>query len=207
MYLVTRPRLTATREQVLDELWPDADPDSASNSLNQSLYFLRRDIDPWYEDGLSIDYVHFEGDLLWLDADLSRIQSTGFMQAARDARRTGSALVDAASTLRSYAGRFAPEFEYEDWALNWRQRLHAEFLGLAIESLDRLEGSGDLSEARDIASHVLDVDSTAREIEQRLVRIYWKLGARSAALSQYEHLASLDRADGLDPPSITEVTS
>ena len=83
----------------------------------------------------------------------------------------------------------------------------AEFLGLAIDSLDRLESSGDLSEARDIASHVLDVDSTAREIEQRLVRIYWRLGARSAALSQYEHLVSLDRADGLDPPSITEVTS
>ncbi|MEP7378285.1 MAG: BTAD domain-containing putative transcriptional regulator [Chloroflexota bacterium] len=206
MYLVTRPRLTATREQVLDDLWPDADPGSASNSLNQSLFFLRRNIDPWYEDGLSVDYVHFEGDLVWLDADLTRIQSSTFIQSARDARRSGAAAADASSTLRAYAGRFAPEFEYDEWAMNWRHRLHAEFLGLATASLDQLESSGDLSEARDIASHVLDVDSTAREIEQRLVRIYWKLGARSAALSQYEHLVSLDRADGLEPPSITEVT-
>ncbi len=206
MFLVTRPQLTATREQVLDQLWPDADPGSASNSLNQSLYFLRRDIDPWYEDGLSIDYLHFEGDILWLDADLTRIQSSSFMQAVRDAQRAGSPSSTAAAALRDYAGRFAPEFEYDDWALSWRQRLHAEFLGLAAATLGELENSGDLSEARDIASHVLDIDSTAREIEQRLVRIYWKLGARSAALSQYAHLVAADRADGLEPPPIEELT-
>ena len=72
MYLVTRPGHTATREQVLDELWPDNDPGSASNSLNQTLYFLRREIDPWYEDDVSIEYVFFEGDLLWLDPESSQ---------------------------------------------------------------------------------------------------------------------------------------
>jgi DNA-binding SARP family transcriptional activator len=206
MYLVTRPQRTATREQVLDQLWPDADPESASNSLNQSLYFLRRDIDPWYEDGLSVDYLHFEGDMVWLDADLTRIQSSAFMQAARDARRNGSLSNMATSALRDYSGRFAPEFEYDEWAMSWRHRLHAEFLGLAASTLDELESSGDLSEARDVASHVLDIDSTAREIEQRLVRIYWRLGARSAAHSQYAHLVSVDRADGVEPPSIADLT-
>jgi DNA-binding SARP family transcriptional activator len=206
MFLVTRPQLTATREQVLDQLWPDADPDSASNSLNQSLYFLRRDIDPWYEDGLSIDYLHFEGDILWLDADLTRIQSSSFMQAVRDTQRAGNPTSMAAAALREYAGRFAPEFEYDEWAIGWRHRLHAEFLGLAAATLGELENSGDLSEARDIASHVLDIDSTAREIEQRLIGIYWKLGARSAALSQYAHLVAADRADGLEPPSIEDLT-
>lgn len=207
MFLVTRPKLTASREQVLDQLWPDADPDSASNSLNQSLYFLRRDIDPWYEDGLSVDYLHFEADLLWLDADLTRIQSSAFMQAARDARRAGSPRSVATAALQDYAGQFAPEFEYDEWAIGWRHRLHAEFLGLAAATLRDLESSGDFSEARDIASHVLDIDSTAREIEQRLVRIYWRLGARSAGLSQYAHLVAVDRADGLEPPSIEELTS
>ena len=84
--------------------------------------------------------------------------------------------------------------------------MHAEFLELAAGTMDQLESSGDLSDARDIASHVLEVDSSAREIEQRLVRIYWRLGARSAASAQYDHLASLDRADGLEPPSLRDVT-
>jgi DNA-binding SARP family transcriptional activator len=206
MYLVTRPRFTATREQVLDELWPDADPVSAANSLNQSLFFLRRDIDPWYEDGLSIDYVRYEGDLVWLDADLTRVQSASFLQAVRDTRRTGTGDPEATLTLSSYVGRFAPEFEYEEWAIGWRQRIHAEFLERADATLDALEGSGQLAEARDIASHVLEIDSSARDIEQRLIRIYWRLGARSAALSQFEHLRSLDTADGLEPPSLSEIT-
>jgi DNA-binding SARP family transcriptional activator len=205
MFLVTRPRFTATRDQVLDELWPDADPASASNSLNQSLYFLRRDIDPWYEDGLSIDYVHFEGDLVWLDVELTRVQSSSFLQSVRDARR-GLAGDTATTTISSYTGRFAPEFEYDEWALGWRQRLHAEFLEIAGATMESFEVSGDLSSARDIAAHVLDIDSTAREIEQRLVRIYWRLGARSASLAQYEHLVSVDKADGLEPPSLREIT-
>ena len=206
MFLITRPRFTATREQVLDELWPDADPLSASNSLNQSLYFLRRDIEPWYEDGMSVDYVHFEGDLVWLDADLTKVQSVSFLQAVRDTRRVAGGTSTASATLAAYTGRFAPEFEYDEWAMGWRQRLHAEFLELAAGTMDQLESSGDLSDARDIASHVLEVDSSAREIEQRLVRIYWRLGARSAASAQYDHLASLDRADGLEPPSLRDVT-
>jgi DNA-binding SARP family transcriptional activator len=205
MFLVTRPQLTATREQALDQLWPDADPDSATNSLNQSLYFLRRDIDPWYEDGLSVDYVHFEGDLIWLDADLTRIQSSAFMKAIRETRRGGGQSSVGVSVLKDYTGRFAPEFEYDEWAIAWRQRLHAEFLEFSTATLDQLEASGDLAEARDCASHVLDIDSTAREIEQRLIRIYWRLGARSAASSQFEHLVAGDRADGLDPPSIDEL--
>jgi DNA-binding SARP family transcriptional activator len=205
MFLVTRPQLTATREHVLDQLWPDADPDSATNSLNQSLYFLRRDIDPWYEDGLSVDYLHFEGDLIWLDADLTRIQSSAFMKSVRDTRRNGGSTAIAVSIVKDYSGRFAPEFEYDEWAIGWRQRLHAEFLEFATATIDRLEASGELSEARDCASHVLDVDSTAREIEQRLIRIYWRLGARSAATSQFEHLVASDNADGLEPPSIEEL--
>ena len=32
----------ATQDQVLDALWPDLDPDVAINSLNQTIYFLRR---------------------------------------------------------------------------------------------------------------------------------------------------------------------
>jgi DNA-binding SARP family transcriptional activator len=191
---------------VLDELWPDADPVSAANSLNQSLFFLRRDVDPWYEDGLSIDYVHFESDLVWLDAELTSVQSSSFLQAVRDARHAATGGTAAAATIPRYTGRFAPEFEYDEWAMGWRQRLHAEFLEMAAATMDLLEGSGNLSEARDVAAHVLEVDSTAREIEHRLVRVYWRLGARSAALAQYEHLVAVDKADGLEPPSMSEIT-
>ena len=36
----------------------------------------------------------------------------------------------ARASSERYAGRFAPEFEYEEWAIGWRDRLHALYLHL-----------------------------------------------------------------------------
>ncbi len=45
-YLLTRPGLSATRDQVIDAMWPESDPGQAVNSLHQTIYFLRRIIEP-----------------------------------------------------------------------------------------------------------------------------------------------------------------
>ena len=59
-FLITRPGMSAARDQVVDALWPDQDPDAASNSLNQTVYFLRRVFEPQYAEDLSPGYVHHE---------------------------------------------------------------------------------------------------------------------------------------------------
>ena len=59
-YLITRPQLGATRDQVLDALWPDFDPDVAGNSLNQTVYFLRRVFEPGFSDETSPGYIHHD---------------------------------------------------------------------------------------------------------------------------------------------------
>lgn len=202
MYLITRPSLTATREQVLDELWPDNDPGSAANSLNQSLYFLRRDIDPWYEDDMSVEYVPFEGDLIWLDPDLVKVTSVEFVGTIR---RTNPTAVDPAGALQildQYGGQFAPEFEYEEWAIAWRSRVHAACLEFASNVVATLMREGDIAGARDVAVRTFELDPEARDIERTLIGLYWTLGARSAASAQYQHLASQERADGMDPPAL-----
>jgi DNA-binding SARP family transcriptional activator len=198
VYLVTRPGFTAHREQVIDELWPDADPSSALNSLNQSLYFLRREIDPWYEDGVSPEYVGFEGDLLWLDAELVSADSTDFLGSMAAAIRVGGAasMEDAA---RAYTGHFAPEFEYEEWALAHRSRLKATFLDAVSRVMSALLSGGKLEQARNVAIAALEVDDTAVDVERALVWLHWRLGAESAARAQFEHLARTDELDGIDP--------
>jgi DNA-binding SARP family transcriptional activator len=206
MYLVTRPDLTATREQVLDQLWPDSDPVSGNNSLNQSLYFLRREVDPWYEDDVSVDYIRLQGDLVWLERGLTRIESVVFVRSVQAIDWREPDIDDLRRLVRSYRGSFAPEFEYEEWAIAWRTRAHAAFLSLANSAIDVFAAAGRGTEARDVAVQVLDVDPDATEIEAKLIRLYWQLGARSAAAAQYAHLESQSRADGIDPPSFTELT-
>jgi DNA-binding SARP family transcriptional activator len=199
MFLVTRPGHSATREQVLDELWPDGDPEAASNSLNQSLHFLRRDIDPWFEDDISAEYVSFQGDLVWLDPVLCRSQSAVFGAAARDAMANLAPVGPGLDILSTYAGPFCPEFEYEEWAIPWRTRTHAQFLQLANAIIDDHAASSNFSGARDAALLALERDPSAADIERKLVATYWKLGGFSAARAQYEHLVALAKADGFEP--------
>ena len=69
-FLLSRPRMSAAREEVMDALWPEFDPGDALNSLNQTVYFLRRVFEPDYKDDLSPGYVHHDSDVIWLDTDL-----------------------------------------------------------------------------------------------------------------------------------------
>ena len=69
-FLVTKPEMSATRDQVLDALWPELDPEIAINSLNQTLYFLRRVFEEQYSEDLSPGYVHHDSDVIWLDPEL-----------------------------------------------------------------------------------------------------------------------------------------
>jgi len=205
MYLVTRPNFTATREQVLEELWPDGDPESGANSLNQSLHFLRRELDPWYEVDVSHDYIAFEAELVWLDNDLTQASSASFL---RDVGRMDVASGDAKPVLGlldRYIGQFCPEFEYDEWAIAWRTRVHAAYLDLAHRGIRQAAALGDLAGAQTIASTALGIDPSAGDIERKLIWVYARSGSDSAASAQYEHLAASMRADGLVPPTLPDI--
>jgi len=45
-FLLTRPQFTASREQVVEALWPQMEPEAGANSLNQTSYFLRQVFEP-----------------------------------------------------------------------------------------------------------------------------------------------------------------
>jgi DNA-binding SARP family transcriptional activator len=205
MYLVTRPNFTATREQILEDLWPDGETNAGLNSLNQSLYFLRREIDPWYEDDLSPEYIAYQAELVSIDADLVQVASAQFLDRSRRCLMGEFDPQQSQELLTSYRGQFSPEFEYEEWALSWRTRVHGTFLDLARTAISESVRAGDYRSACDVALRVLAVDPSADDIEQRLIWLYWHSGARSAAEAHYNAFAAMERADGLTPTPLSEI--
>jgi len=185
----------------------DSDPAGASNNLNQSLYFLRRDIDPWYEDDISVDYVCFQGDVVWLDPSLVRVASAQFASDVRRVMGTIASPDEVLELMDQYTGQFSPEFEYDEWAMGWRSRLHAVYLQFAHWAIEHLISATNLLSAKDVALIALDRDPNAFDIERRLVRLYWHIGSKSASRAQYEHLAAQERIDGLDPTSFEAMVS
>ena len=201
-YLITRPEMSATRDQVLDALWPELDPEVAVNSLNQTIYFLRRVFEETYVEDLSPGYVHHDSDVVWLDPDLISSRS---IEAVRTMRELPTPPmpddVDKLSVL--YRGRFALDFEYEDWATSYRDPLHAGYLEIVERSVLDDFRSGHYDRGITIARRALQVDPSAEQVEVCLLRLYRVTGAHAAAAEQYAHYASFMRDElGIEPPPL-----
>lgn len=201
-FLLTRPDLSATRDQVLDALWPEMEPDVAANSLNQTVYFLRRVFEPEYREAVSPGYVHHDSDVLWLDPELISSRSRLCRDLIRTCASTGSpegvqALSDA------YVGRFALDFAYEEWASPYRDSLHAAYLEVVERAIHADVSSGHYERAIAIARRAVEVDPDAEHLELALLRLYRLTGAHAAAAEQYGHYSTVLRDDlGLEPPTL-----
>jgi DNA-binding SARP family transcriptional activator/tetratricopeptide (TPR) repeat protein len=203
-YLLTRPGFTATREQVLEALWPDASPEVGTNSLHQTIYFLRRDIEPDFSDNVSPGYARLQGELVWLDPHLVDSASRQFFDLASRPGTDPEASVESAIGL--YRGKFAPEFEYEDWAIPTRDALHAAFLDLVERALKIAAERGHWARGAELARAALAVDPAAEDIERNLIALYHQSGAHAAAAEQYAHFAASQRAEyGVEPPPLKSI--
>ncbi len=127
-FLTSKPSLAATRDEALDALWPDLGPDTAANSLHQTIYFLRRVFEPDYREGFSAGYVVFDGEVVSLDDQLVDSRSRQCWRLIKDCKRTGKDRL--AELLETYTGRFALDFAYEEWATDYRETLHAAVLAI-----------------------------------------------------------------------------
>jgi DNA-binding SARP family transcriptional activator len=201
-FLITRPAQSATREEVLDALWPELAPSTALNSLNQTVYFLRRVFEPSFSEDLTAGYVGQDGEIVWLDAELLTTTS----QACREIIRMIPTLPSQDTALqlaREYRGRFALDFMYEDWASSYRDSLHASYLRV-IEAALRLDAdSGQYARGVEIAELAVDVEPDSEELQVALLRLYRMAGSFAAAAEQYGHYAQTLREIGVEPQPLS----
>jgi LuxR family maltose regulon positive regulatory protein len=202
--LVSRSRFTSTREEVIDNLWPNNDPQSALNSLNQTVYFLRRVFEPDYSDDTSPGYVGQDGETIWLDSELIESRSRRCLDIIRE--MPGDPTPEGAVALATeYRGRFALDFAYEEWAAAYRDALHAAYLRV-IERAIRIDlKAGHLERGTFIAERAAEIDPEAEEIQTALIRLYQLSGAHAAAAEQYAHYERSMRDLGLDPTPFADV--
>jgi LuxR family maltose regulon positive regulatory protein len=201
-FLLTKPDLAATRDQVLDALWPDLDPVDAVNSLNQTVYFLRRILEEDYVDDLSPGYLHHDSDLIWFDQELVTSRSNECRRLIRGLPSQPSP-DQVFQLIGEYGGRFALDFDYEEWASPYRDWLHASFLEIVERELTTDIETGHFERGIRVARRALETDPAAEQVEVSLLRLYRASGAHAAAAEQYGHYAAVMRDQlGIDPPAL-----
>jgi DNA-binding SARP family transcriptional activator len=175
------------------------------NSLNQTVYFLRRVFEPEFSEQLSPGYVQHDSNVLWLDTELVSARSASCLELIKLAG--GSPSSAAVDTLAStYVAKFALDFTYEEWAIAYRDSLHAAYLQIMETAVTRDTAAGAFDRAIGLARRALTADPDADQIEVSLLRLYRLSGAHSAAAEQYAHYANaLKREIGVEAPPIEMV--
>jgi DNA-binding SARP family transcriptional activator len=198
-FLLTKTGMAASREELIEALWPNADPSAALNSLNQTVYFLRRVFEPEYEEDLSPGYVEQSSETLWLDTELIDSRSRRCRELLR-AVRGDPTPEQAIEIAREYHGRFALDFLYEDWTSEFRNSLHAAYLRV-IEAALRLDlSSGHYLRGIEVAQLAAEAEPESEDIQVALLRLYRLSGSLAAAAEQYGQYAQTLRELGIEPP-------
>jgi DNA-binding SARP family transcriptional activator len=186
----------------MDALWPDMNPAAAINSLNQTVYFLRRVFEPEYNEDLSPGYVRHESEILWLDRELISAKSQLCVDLAAQVQdAVSSNAVDQLS--EKYTGKFALDFIYEEWGTEYRDALHLAYLHIIEAAVSADIAMGRYSRGISLARRALVVEPRLETVERSLLRLFRLTGAHAAAAEQYQHYATMLRDDsGIEPPPL-----
>lgn len=179
------------REVLMELLWPDKDPASASRNLNMALTSLRKTLEPQATWGES-RYLVSSNDSLWLNlgqggwVDLELFEEK--FEEARKAEATG----EGASYLRHlleakslYQGDFLAEDIYEDWCLPLREDMRRHYLDI-LQRLARIYyRDGEPVKAVHFLERAFQRDASNEEICRLLMELYAAIGDRSGVERTY----------------------
>ena len=199
------PSQSIHREQLVDLLWPELDPDAGSNNLHQALHVARRTLGALFPETKPNRILRLQRGVLSLEPPAPLwIDAESFEREARELQ----SIDDPASfypTLDIYRGDLLPDDLYEDWAAEHRIALHEQYLSL----LDRLaalhRARYEATPAIDALRRVVAIEPDREEAHRGLMELYALTGRRQQAIRQYERAREiLERELELEPEPETD---
>src|SRR5712692_7844579 len=179
------------REQLIELLWPEGEPQVAHTNLRVVLRLLRRQLEP---PGVPA------GSILVADRTAVRLNPAAistdvaeFQAALQAAQRTGGSTGQTellARAVQLYQGELLPGY-FEDWVLQERQWLGEQYFAVLGQLLAHLESTGEFERALEYARQGVRVDPLREEAHHDLLRLLAAAGHLEAAWRQYAELARL----------------
>ncbi len=209
-YLVARPGRQAPRDVLVDQLWPDADPEVGRRNLHQVVYTLRRALRA-VDGGMSDAIVHEHDSYrlaehldLWVDvAEFER--RVGAARRLVESGDSVGALAECVRAEQLYVDDYLTDALYEEWTAVERERLRV----MSVELTERLNSllfdQRRFNEMVAICQRRLRIDATAEGAHRWMMRAYAGLGQRDLATQQYRYCTeALQRTWGVPPTPETE---
>ena len=195
-----------TGDEVVEALWPDADPEKARGSLWQSVFRLRRILEPELKQSRASCYVRVADAGYRLEpGDGHTYDVVEFEESIREADRLVAQRPRAAEplyrhALELYAGDYLPEDPYEEFLIPQRERLREMSLRAAARLVGICAAGRRWNEAIPLCRRALADDPYNEDLHFHLVEAQIRLGRRREALEAYrEFEAKIDQRTGAAP--------
>ncbi len=193
-YLVARGG-RAHSEEVMEALWPTADPDAARNRLRTVLSRVRASAGSVVErEGSSLVLSHS------LTVDMNEFLAEVDQVRAAAATNRALAVAIARNAMARYRGDFLPDDLYEDWADEPRQRVRMMMVELLDLCASDASQRGDLDELRRIVEQSIEFNPYDDDRYLQLATTLAQEGRRGEALSVLRRARAALAEIGLAPP-------
>jgi DNA-binding SARP family transcriptional activator len=193
---------TLTREAAVDLLWPDADASAGVNNLNQTVFQLRRHLDPGYRAGESAEYIVSTADEIRFDDRLVRTDvAEVFRLIDPDGGERGRKADALLRVVRLIRGEFLADLRYEDWAAQLRLSVHSHVRRWLAPLLMDADAVLPPRLREDIARALLRLDPFDEEAVLHLANQLHASGQRVTARRLVSDFVSRTRDEFGDEPS------
>jgi DNA-binding SARP family transcriptional activator len=190
-YLVSN-RQAHSREKLATLFWGETGDRQAKGSLRNTLYELRRNLATGQEPDR--EYIVTQGNTLAFDLETDYYLDVEEFEELLDREAAGkrAKMDNWSKAVELYQGDFLEGFivkdsyDFEDWCFFERERLQRRYLEALTELSDYCGQQGENERAIAYATQILSRDSLRENIHRQLMRLYYAVGNRSAALRQYE---------------------
>ncbi len=189
--ILLAPRHSLSRDQAIEMLFPEGNPERSPKAFNTVLHDLRRTLCP--ANAPHELYISLESDHLTLNPDcLALVDADAFEAAARKVlREVHPDRATLESALALYTGDLLPDDVHADWSTARRETLRDLSLTLCLRLADVCKTAGDPTAALETLRRILAAEPAHEEAHRRLIELYARMGQRHAALRQYQRCVEI----------------
>ena len=207
-YLVAHAGTPVPRDELIELLWPEADPYRAVHRLHVAVSKLRGAV---ASRGAGKSPVRLADDQYSIEAESILTDCDLFETQYREAKRLGGCHEYAAAAglfraaLAGYSGDYVADRPYAEWTVQKRAHFSERRLDAMTWLCEHALRSNDLGALADYAQAILDTDNLRERIHRYLMRVHYARGERGRAIRQYQRCAdALQTELGVRPSRETD---
>jgi LuxR family transcriptional regulator, maltose regulon positive regulatory protein len=184
--------LKVSKDTLMDDLWPNENPNRADKSFKTALQRLRKSLEPEMDLEFGSSYIRLQEAFVSLDSERVQLDMdlfSGLLKKGEEKEKEGgtrAALSLYAEAIEIYKGDFLPDDSFAPWADIKRVELRRKYVDLLHHVAKLYETQGAMKKAIAFHGRAIEADPLLEESYQRLMVLYSTKGMQNEALRVYD---------------------